>query len=178
MSADERILRLENALATLAEFGANQERRTARLEEAFARLEESSRHHEERLQRLEDGFRGLEDGFRGLAEGFRALAQVGVDQQRRTARLEDSYQSVVELLGRHDDRLDELRAAQAETERKMAALADSQVRLADSQERLADSHARLTESQARLADSQAHSDRRLDALIDIVRNWRDGKSET
>ena len=34
--------------------------------------------------------------------------------------------------------------------------------------------AKLAEAQVRMADSQAHSDRRLDALIDIVREWRSG----
>ena len=62
-----------------------------------------------------------------------------------------------ERLDEHDERIDELRAAQAEAERKFAALAEA-----------------LT----RLADSQAHSDQRLDALIDIVQNRLDRKSET
>src|SRR6266536_403511 len=34
----------------------------------------------------------------------------------------------------------------------------------------------LRESQQALSDSQAHSDRRLDALIDIVREQRNGKA--
>lgn len=34
----------------------------------------------------------------------------------------------------------------------------------------------LRESQAALSESQAHSDKRLDALIDIVREQRNGKS--
>jgi chromosome segregation ATPase len=137
MSADERILRLENALATLAELSAHQEQRITRLEEISGRLE----------------------------EGFRALAQVSVDQQRRVARLEESYVALVEMLGRHDDRLDadaarqdELRAAQAETER----------RAAESERKIAE-----------LAEAQAHSDRRMDALIDIVQNWhKNGESKS
>ena len=36
--------------------------------------------------------------------------------------------------------------------------------------------AKLTEAQTELAESQAHADRRLDALIDIVREGRNGKS--
>jgi hypothetical protein len=34
--------------------------------------------------------------------------------------------------------------------------------------------ARMAEAQANMADAQAHTDRRLDALIDIVREQRDG----
>jgi len=41
---------------------------------------------------------------------------------------------------------------------------------------LIDAQVRLTDAQTRLADSQVHSDRRLDALIDIVREGRNGKS--
>jgi len=36
--------------------------------------------------------------------------------------------------------------------------------------------ARLAQAQTELAESQAHTDRRLDALIDIVREGRNGKS--
>jgi len=36
--------------------------------------------------------------------------------------------------------------------------------------------AKLAEAQTELAESQAHTDRRLDALIDIVKEGRNGKS--
>ena len=36
--------------------------------------------------------------------------------------------------------------------------------------------AKLAQAQTELAESQAHTDQRLDALIDIVRNGRNGKS--
>jgi hypothetical protein len=36
--------------------------------------------------------------------------------------------------------------------------------------------AKLAQAQTELAESQAHTDRRLDALIDIVREGRNGKS--
>ena len=36
--------------------------------------------------------------------------------------------------------------------------------------------AKLVQVQTELAESQAHTDQRLDALIDIVRNGRNGKS--
>jgi hypothetical protein len=35
---------------------------------------------------------------------------------------------------------------------------------------------KLAQSQAQLAEAQAHTDRRLDALIDIIREGRNGKS--
>ncbi len=48
--------------------------------------------------------------------------------------------------------------------------------LIDSQTRTNEALARMADAQANLADAQAHSDARLDALIDIVRNERNGKS--
>jgi hypothetical protein len=38
--------------------------------------------------------------------------------------------------------------------------------------------AKLTEAQTKLTDSLAHTDRRMDALIDIVQEGRNGKSPT
>jgi hypothetical protein len=46
----------------------------------------------------------------------------------------------------------------------------------DAQMRNEERFARNEERFARLAESQAHTDRRLDALIDIVRNGRNGKT--
>ena len=76
MSADERLWRLENAVATLAEVSANRGRRTARLEEAVVRLEERTGR--------------LGDEFARSAEGLRAPAQSGINQQRRITQVEES----------------------------------------------------------------------------------------
>jgi hypothetical protein len=40
---------------------------------------------------------------------------------------------------------------------------------------LIDAHVKTEEAMARMADAQAHTDKRLDALIDIVREGRNGK---
>lgn len=73
--------------------------------------------------------------------------------------------------------------AQIQTEGTLGKLADSQTRLAEShaklaesQAKLAESQAKLAESQARLAESQTHTDKRLDALIDIVREDREDRN--
>ena len=58
------------------------------------------------------------------------------------------------------------KTAQADTEAKIAALADAQIRADE----------RLQTTLTHLAESQAHRDRRLDALIDIVRGERNGRS--
>lgn len=120
MSTDDRFLRFENAMATLAELSANQEERIARLEASTAQLQEST-------TRLQDS----------------------------TARLQDSFLMLVDLAGRHDERLDELRTAQADSERKIAALAEAHIR---------------TEV------ALAHLTAKVDVLVDIIQGGANGRS--
>jgi uncharacterized protein YjcR len=48
--------------------------------------------------------------------------------------------------------------------------------LIDAQTRTEGALTRLAESQTQLAEAQTHTDQRLDALIDIIREGRNGKS--
>lgn len=114
----------------------------------------------------------------------------------RLARLE----GMVEQLGRvalsYDERLDALAAAQANGEAKIAALADAQIQtqealikltgnVAEIAARMAELVGRVDELAGRmdelagtmdeLAESHKHTDQRLDALIDIVRELRNGR---
>ena len=61
------------------------------------------------------------------------------------------------------------RTQSREQSEKITIIIDAQMR---NEERFARNEKRF----ARLAESQAHTDRRLDALIDIVRNGRNGKT--
>ncbi|MCA1629612.1 MAG: hypothetical protein LC785_14945 [Acidobacteria bacterium] len=67
-----------------------------------------------------------------------------------------------------EEGMTELRAAQTNSEAKIAALADAQNHTEESM-------ARLSDKMVELAAQQAHTDQRLDALIDIVREGREGK---
>lgn len=109
-----------------------------------------------------------------LENAMATLAELAANIQGRTRRLEESYVTVVELLQSHNDGMAELRAAQADADAKIAALADAQIRAESAQERRDE---RLQSALTRLAESQAHADRRLDALIDIVRGGRNRQSE-
>ena len=124
----------------------------------------------------------LENAFSTLSELAAAHQQLIAGQQRRTARLEESFVVLTTMAQRHGESLDELRASQAESEHKIAALADAMIRvteaqthLTESQTQLTESQTQLAESQKQLAESQTHSDKRLDALIDIVRQWGNGR---
>jgi hypothetical protein len=61
---------------------------------------------------------------------------------------------------------DEIRRIQENTERKIKHLSGALIKLKEAETR---TQGALT----RLAESQAHSDQRLDALIDIVRGGKD-----
>jgi chromosome segregation ATPase len=119
------------------------EESTRRLENAMAKLAETSAQHDERLAAIER-----------TNEMLKALAadahQLLANMQRRVTGLEEVNATLVNLLQHHHDGITEMRAAQANADARIAAL----------------------------AQSQAHTDRRLDALIDIVRGGLNGKSES
>ncbi|MBA3257427.1 MAG: hypothetical protein H0T64_12360 [Pyrinomonadaceae bacterium] len=73
----------------------------------------------------------------------------------RVSRLEDSFQLLVQLAETTDIRLDTLESNMVKLESNMI---------------------KLQANMAVLAETQAHSDARLSALIDIVREGRNGKS--
>ncbi|HEX8181515.1 MAG TPA: hypothetical protein VF525_18385 [Pyrinomonadaceae bacterium] len=139
MSTDDRILRLENAMATLAELSANQEGRIARLEESTLRLEESTMRMQESMARMHESMMSM---------------------QGSVTHLQESFVTLVELVRSQDERQDELRAAQAESERKIAALADAHIRTEDAL-------ARLTVKVDNLAT-------KVDVIIDIIQGGLSG----
>ena len=160
MSTEDRFLRLENALATLAELSANHEQRIARLEESSVRLEESSVRLEASSVRLEASSVRLGEAFGRLEEGFLRLGEAFVT---RVPRLEESFVMLVALARSHEERIDQanegidqLRAAQANSEQKIAALADAQIRGEDAMNELrgalADAHARTEAALATLTE--------------------------
>ena len=84
-----------------------------------------------------------------FAANIQKLQEERMRDDPRIKRLEESFQLLVQLAQSTDTRLDTL-------ETNMATLA---------------------ESQAHLAEAQAHTDERLSALIDIVREGRNGKAD-
>jgi predicted nuclease with TOPRIM domain len=78
-------------------------------------------------------------------------------------------QRAEERLDEWQKRMSELSAAQANSEAKIAALADAQIKT----EGVVSA---LGEQMRELAVAQTHTDQRLDALIDIVRGMQQGNS--
>src|ERR1044071_1956845 len=129
------------------ERGQMSEESTSRLEKAMAKLAETSAQHNERLAVHEERLAAIER----TNEILKALAadahQLLANMQRRVTGLEEVNATLVSLLQHHNDGENEMRAEQANADAKIALL----------------------------AESQAHADRRLDALIDIVRTRFNGQ---
>lgn len=126
--------------------------------------------------------------------------------EERVTTFEQAFVTLIRLAENMDARMDSTGERANNLEEKMAALADAQIRTEEALTRLAraneksiarlaeanegaltrlaeaneESLARLAraneESLTRLAEAQAHTDRRLDALIDIISEGRNGKS--
>ncbi|MGI9066159.1 MAG: hypothetical protein ACR2HX_07135 [Pyrinomonadaceae bacterium] len=64
--------------------------------------------------------------------------------------------------------------ARSEFRKQYEILMDAQMRNEERFARNEERFEKLTEAQTRLADSQIHTDQRLDALIDIIREGRNG----
>ena len=107
---------------------------------------------EERMNRMDDGIMRLR---RTLLTAIRAGRRERREWRERHAALID---------------------AQVRSEDKLVRLEEAQSRTDESLRQLAESQKRTEESLKQLSDSQAHTDKRLDALIDIVREERDGRA--
>lgn len=102
-----------------------------------------------------------------------------VNQQAHFAadigRLEDSMVRLENSLGQLTGLVGQLASASLERftslEEKVSALVDAQIKTEGNVSTLA-------EKMITLAESQAHTDRRLDALIDIIREARNGKAQS
>jgi DNA repair ATPase RecN len=116
-----------------------------------------------------------EDRLSRAEEIIANLAVIARDSNKRLDTLvelvrghDERLNLLTELVRNHDERMDGLEEAQENSERKIAALADAQIRTEEAITRLSD-------KMAELVAQQAHTDQRLDALIDIVREGRAGK---
>lgn len=85
------------------------------------------------------------------------LQEERIRDHSRLNRLEESFQLLVQLAQTSDSRVDRLESNMVNLESNMV---------------------RLESNMAALAIAQAHTDQRLSALIDIVREDRNGKSSS
>ncbi len=133
--------------------------RVKTVEEAVQLLTQMALRADERIDSVDDRMGDFDASLNNLTVKVEAL----VDAQ---IRIEETLSAKVEALA----------AAQIHTEESLARLADSHTRLEEAHTRLEDAHTRLAEAQGNLTETQAHTGKRLDALIDIIREDRKGRN--
>jgi chromosome segregation ATPase len=165
------------------------DRRVKSVEEAIQLLTQMALRADERI----DGLDERTDTFNASLNNLTVKMEALVDAQIRT---EEILTAKIETLAAAQTRTEEILAAkinalanaQIRTEEilttKIEALSDAQIRTEEAHARLEEAHTRLEEAFTRLAESernlaerQAHTDGRLDALIDIIRKEREGRDE-
>lgn len=153
MATEERILRLENAFATLSELAARSE---ARIDEVVTLV------------------RSMDERMDDHLSWINQLGEAQVNADAKIATLVDAQIKTEESLFK-------LTEAQANSDTKIAALTDAQLRteevMRNLEEVMRTQAVRTDAAIAQLAESQAHTDRRLDALIDIVKEGRGSNSQ-
>jgi chromosome segregation ATPase len=108
MSDDNRILRIENALATLAELSADHGRRVARLEEAFVTLVELARSHNEGLDELRAAQAELSTAQVELSTAQVELSTAQAETEHKLAALVDAQIRTEEALSKLTTRVGEI----------------------------------------------------------------------
>jgi|SRR2546421_2892890 len=74
--------------------------------------------------------------------------------------------------------MEQMRESHAKAEERISKLETAFVGLFNIVTEIGKAQQNLTEKMAELAQAQAHTDRRLDALIDIIEQGRNGKSQS
>lgn len=120
-----------------------------------------------------------------FAVSIQRLQEERVRDQPRLAQLEKSFQLLVQLAQTSDSRFDSLEANQILDQQRQTRLEESfqlLVQLAQTSDSRGDTlesnMVKLESNMAALAIAQVHTDQRLSALIDIVREDRNGKSSS
>ena len=107
-------------------------------------------------------------------------AQLSVNMEKAEERRAEAEAKAEERRAQADERMARTEGIQENTARQIEHLGNALVELTEAHTRtqeslkeLAEGHTRTQGALKELAESQAHSDRRLDALIDIVREDKD-----
>ncbi len=143
MSVEERVVRLE-------EFAADVRKYTQFLTEMIRRYDERIDEQEARAQKHDERLDEQATRTQDYAEQLRKLTELAVrsdermdEQDMRGQEHTEQLRILTELVVRGDERMDthdvgmtELRAAHAETERRIAALADAQIHTQDALRKL------------------------------------------
>jgi chromosome segregation ATPase len=126
--------------------------------------------------KLEEGVSDLEQHFKMLVEMVRRHDTKNTELSTRNAELSQSFVTVVKLLQRHDQRLDEAREAQPDTDRRIAALVDAQIRTEEAGRHADERIAALAVAQNRTDEAISRLTARLDHLTETVDRYIEGRN--
>ncbi|MBV8856208.1 MAG: hypothetical protein JOZ02_04525 [Acidobacteria bacterium] len=101
-----------------------------------------------------------------IPEEMERLMQFILEHQ---AQFSIDMEKAKERMAEHEERMARIEGIQENTARQIEHIGNALVGLTESHTRMQEEHARTQAALRELAASQAHTDRRLDALIDIVR---------
>lgn len=76
------------------------------------------------------------------------------------------------------DRMEQMLELHAQSEKRITRLETAAVNLYNATTELSKVQKELTEKMAELAEAQAHTDQRLNVIIDIIERGRNGKSQS
>jgi chromosome segregation ATPase len=168
MTDDERQRQMDFILNQQAQFTAD----IQKLQEGQAKLQEGQ-------AKLQESQAQLQESQAQLQESQAVLLERQVDASQIVTRLASV---TLEGFKQTNAKIDALIDAQMRTENSVTKIAEGQtkltegqIKLTEGQTKLTEGQTKLTEAQIKLAEAQAHTDQRLDALIDIVREGRNGK---
>ncbi|GAB4471498.1 MAG: hypothetical protein Kow0088_05280 [Anaerolineales bacterium] len=129
--SEERLTRLEQAVAELIEAQKRTEQRVEELAEAQKRTEqrveelaEAQKRSEERLTHLEQTVAELVEAQKRTEQRLAELAEIQQRHEERLTRLEQTVAELVEAQKRTEQRVEELAEAQRKTEEKLQKLTD------------------------------------------------------
>jgi chromosome segregation ATPase len=142
---EERVGRLEDAVAHLIEAQTRMEERVGRLEERVGRLEDAVAHLIEAQARMEERVGRLEERVGRLEDAVAHLIEAQARMEERVGRLEDAVAHLIE--------------AQARTEEELRALAASHAEAIKRLDRLEQIVAQVVETQKQMLDEQVHMQR-------------------
>jgi hypothetical protein len=103
------------------------------------------------------------------------MTKAGPGERRPMREMDEKIAIVIDMQIKSEERFARVEERLTAQDQKIGILLDLQMK---NEERFARNEVRFTqlaESQQRLAESQTHTDRRLDALIDIIREGHNGK---
>jgi chromosome segregation ATPase len=155
------------------------EERIARLENSFVILTELARSADEWRDTHRDWISQLAQSQANLAEAqantdvkIAALVDAQIRTERAQAETEVKFKALAAAQANSDAKIAALAGAQIRTEEHIAGLSITTSDLSTTMNALSTAMTTLAERMSELAEAQAHTDRRLDALIDIISQGR------